>query len=55
MLIREIKVMIEMKNDLGFAKMISYNKENEYNYVVMTMLGKNIDSLFKKCGYRFTL
>lgn len=54
MLVREIKVMMEMKNDKGFAKMQTYGKDEEYNYVVMSYLGRNIDSLLKKCGGRFS-
>ncbi|KAL4429334.1 hypothetical protein ABPG74_002320 [Tetrahymena malaccensis] len=54
MLVREIKVMMEMKNDKGFAKMQTYGKDEEYNYVVMSYLGRNIDSLLKKCGGKFS-
>lgn len=50
MLVREIKVMIELKNEFGYARMISYGKDDSYNYVVMTSLGKNMDNLLKKCG-----
>lgn len=55
MLVREIKVMMELKNDFGYPRMISYGKDEDYNYVVMTNLGKNLDSLIRKCGSRFTL
>jgi hypothetical protein len=54
MLVREIRVMMEMKNDKGFAKMQEYGKDDEYNYVVMSYLGRNIDSLLKKCGGKFS-
>ena len=46
--------MMEMKNDKGFAKMQDYGKDDEYNYVVMSYLGRNIDSLLKKCKGIFT-
>lgn len=55
MLVREIKVMIELKNELGFPRMVSYGKDDEYNYVVMSCLGRNLDSILKKCSQRFTL
>lgn len=55
MLVREIKVMMEMKNETGFGRMFSYGKDEEYNYVVMTYLGRNLDSLLKKCGGKFSL
>lgn len=50
MLVREIKVMVELKSEFGFARMISYGKDEDNNYVVMTNLGKNLDSILKKCG-----
>lgn len=55
MLVREIKVMMELKNEFGYARMITYGKDDDYNYVVMTNLGKNLDSILKKCGQRFSL
>ena len=55
MLIREIKVMNELKNEPGFARLISYGKEESYNYVSMTYLGRNIDSLLQKCGGKFSI
>jgi len=50
MLMREIKVMMELKNEFGYARMISFGKEEDYNYIVMTNLGKNLDHILKKCG-----
>lgn len=55
MLVREIKVMMEMKNEKGYAKMQTYGKDDDYNYVVMSYLGRNTDSLLRKCGGRFSI
>lgn len=55
MLVREIKVMIELKKEAGYARMVSYGKEDDYNFVVMTSLGRNLDNIVKKCGQKFTL
>jgi len=55
MLMREIKVMMELKNEFGYARMISFGKEEDYNYIVMTNLGKNLDNILKKCGQRFSI
>jgi hypothetical protein len=55
MLVREIKVLMEMKNERGYAKMQTYGKDEDFNYIVMSYLGRNIDSLFKKCGGNFSL
>ena len=55
MLIREIKVMMEMKNEKGFARLVDYGKTDEFNFVVMTYLGRNIDSLVRKCNGKFSM
>ena len=55
MLVREIKVMMELKKETGFARLVSYGKEEGYNYVSMTYLGRNLDSLLKKCGGKFSI
>ncbi len=43
-----------MKDEKGFAKMFQYGKDEEYNYVVMSYLGRNLDSLMRRCSGRFT-
>ena len=45
MLVREIKVMIELKNEPGFARLFGYGKEEDYNFVAMSYLGRNLDNL----------
>ena len=55
MLVREIKVMMEVKNEKGFAKLVGYGKDDEYNYVAMSYLGRNLENLLKKCGGKFSL
>jgi len=36
MLVRDIKIMMELKKEPGFALLISYGKEEGYNNVSMT-------------------
>ena len=48
--VREIKVLMELSNQPGFAKLIAYGKDMDYNYATMTYLGRNLDALAKKCG-----
>jgi len=55
MLVREIKIMMELKNEIGFARIQGYGKNMDYNFVAMTYLGRNMESLLKKCGGKFTL
>lgn len=55
MIVREIKIMMELKNEIGFARIKGYGKETDYNFVAMTYLGRNMESLLKKCGGKFSL
>ena len=45
MLAREIKVLTELKDEKNFARMYAYGKDEQYNYMVMTYMGRNMDSL----------
>ncbi|EGR34056.1 protein kinase domain protein, partial [Ichthyophthirius multifiliis] len=55
MLVREIKVMQELKLEKGFPRLQFYSKEYDYNFIIMTYLGKNLDILLRKCGGVFSL
>lgn len=55
MIVREVKIMMELKEEIGFARLLGYGKEDNYNYVAMSYLGRNLDSLLKKCGGKFTM
>lgn len=55
MLVRELKVLSELKDKPGYARLIGYGKEDDYNYVAMTYLGRNLDNLLKKCGGKFSM
>ena len=47
--------MLEMKNSKAYPRIQGYGKEEDYNYIGMTYLGRNLDSLLRKCGGKFTL
>ena len=55
MLVREIKVLMEVKQDKGYARLLGYGKADDYNYIAMSYLGRNLDSLLKKCGGKFSM
>lgn len=38
----EVEVLQSLSNEKGFAKLISYGKYNEHKYVVMSLLGQNL-------------
>lgn len=50
MLEREIKVLIEVKKKQGFPSIRFYGQEKGYIYCIMTCLGKNMESMARKCG-----
>jgi hypothetical protein len=43
MLVREVKVLTELKDEKGYAKLIAYGKMENYNYVIMSFLGRNLE------------
>ena len=42
MLVKEVKVLKTVKNNTGFCDLLTYGKTNDFNYVIMTYLGKNL-------------
>lgn len=55
MLVRELKVLMELKEKPGFARLMGYGKEEDFNYIAMSYLGRNLDNLLKKCGGKFSM
>ena len=55
MLVREVKVLLEMKKVPGFPYLYSYGKDDHYNYFIMSFLGRNLENLNRKCGGKFSL
>ncbi|CAD8211376.1 unnamed protein product [Paramecium octaurelia] len=55
MLEKEIKVLIEMRKKTGFPQIKFYGQEKRFTYCIMTMLGKNLESVVRKCGGNFEL
>ena len=54
MLEREIKVLIEMRKKTGFPQIKFYGQERGFIYCIMGLLGRNLESLLRKCGGFFT-
>ncbi|CAD8149748.1 unnamed protein product [Paramecium pentaurelia] len=52
---REIKVLIELRKQQGFPQIKFYGQERGYTYCIMTMLGKNLEQIFRKLGGVMTL
>ncbi|CAK75979.1 unnamed protein product (macronuclear) [Paramecium tetraurelia] len=47
---REIKVLIELRKQQGFPQIKFYGQERGYTYCIMTLLGKNLEQIFRKLG-----
>lgn len=42
-------------DEIGFTKIYEYGFEADYNYLIMSILGPNLEQLLKLCGGTFTL
>lgn len=54
-LIREAKILFEMKGQLGFPKMIYFLKDAKHSFMILTLLGENLEDLFNLCKKKFSL
>lgn len=51
---KEAKVLAIMKGEKGFAVLETILQENNYNILIMNLLGPNLEKLYKYCGSNFT-
>ena len=42
-------------DELGFAQVYEYGFEPTFNFLIMTLLGPNLEQLMKLCGGSFSL
>lgn len=49
-LLHEVEVYKELKRVKGFPKLRKYGKLNNYNYMVIDLLGKSLENLKEDCG-----
>ena len=52
---REAKILSEVVGEIGFPKIHYLYRDEEYNALVLNLLGPNLEKLFKLCGYQFTV
>ncbi|CAK95079.1 unnamed protein product (macronuclear) [Paramecium tetraurelia] len=52
---KEIKVLIDLRKKVGFPEIKFYGKEKRFTFCVMNILGKNLESVIRKCGGSFSL
>ncbi len=53
-LVREAKVISDLRGQTGFPSLYDYGKEDNYNFIIISLLGLNLEKLFKLCNYRFS-
>ena len=54
-LIREAKVLSDLLGEKGFPTLYGYGKQEAFNYIIINLLGLNLDKLLKLCGQKFSL
>jgi len=54
-LVREAKILFELKGQLGFPKMIYFLKDSRHSFMIITLLSDNLEDIFNLCKKQFTL
>lgn len=54
-LVREAKILFELKGQTGFPKMIYFLKDSKHSFMIITLLGDNLEDIFNLCKKQFTL
>jgi len=52
---REAKILSEVVGEAGFPKIHYLYRDDEYNALVLNLLGANLFHLFKMCNYKFSV
>ncbi|CAK86492.1 unnamed protein product (macronuclear) [Paramecium tetraurelia] len=48
LLVREIKILLELKGIAGFPQILHYGRDENYNFFMITYLGQNLENLIRK-------
>ena len=52
---REAKMLSDLADEPGFPKLHFLFRDDEYNAIVLNLLGPNLEKLFKACRYKFSV
>jgi len=52
---KEAKIIMDLKDEIGFPVFYDFGKEEDYSYLVINLLGLNLEKVFKLCNQRFSL
>lgn len=50
-----IRLNKNLRKKVGFPEIKFYGKEKRFTFCVMNILGKNLESVIRKCGGSFSL
>ena len=48
-------MLSELSEEIGFPKLHFLFRDDEFNAIVLNLLGPNLEKLFKACRYRFSV
>jgi casein kinase I family protein HRR25 len=48
-------MLSDLADDTGFPKLHFLFRDDEYNAIVLNLLGPNLEKLFKACRYKFSV
>jgi len=54
-LVKEAQVISDLRGQTGFPSLYDYGKEEGFNYIIISLLGWNLEKLFKSCHQKFSL
>jgi len=54
-LLKEAKFLYNLNGEKGFPKMIYFTKTESKRIMILSLLGRNLESLFRKCNRKFSL
>lgn len=54
-LLKEAKFLYNLNGEKGFPRMIYFTKTESKRIMILSLLGRNLESLFRKCNRKFSL
>lgn len=54
-LLKEAKLIYNLNGEKGFPRMIYFTKTETKRIMILSLLGRNLESLYRKCNKKFTL
>jgi len=52
---QEARILKDLKSELGFPEFRFLFEDDEYNAIVLNLLGPNLETLFETTSYKFSV